>query len=178
MFSTGSARTIRRSPALQVEALEDRTTPSVVGVKMIQDIATGSGASYPAYFTEVNGVVYFAATDASGDRELWRTDGTAAGTWRVADINPIGSSNPRYLTNVNGTLFFTADDGSHGRELWKLDGTTANLVKDIHSGDSSHPRWLVNVGGILFFTANDGTNGRELWMSDGTEANTLLVKDI
>jgi ELWxxDGT repeat protein len=176
LFSARSARTIRRSPALQVEALEDRTTPSVVGVKMIQDIAPGAGASNPAHFTEVNGVVYFAATDASGDRELWRTDGTAAGTYRVADINPNGSSNPQNLTNVNGTLYFSANDGTNGRELWKFDGTTASLVKDIHGNGSSDPRWLVDVNGTLFFTAEDGTSGRELWKSDGT--NTVLVEDI
>jgi ELWxxDGT repeat protein len=178
LFFAYSARTIRRFPALQLEALEDRTTPSFVGVKLIRDIANGSAASYPDHFTEVNGIVYFAATDASGDRELWRTDGTTAGTYRVADINNSGSSNPVNLTNVNGTLFFSADDGTHGRELWKFDGTTASMVKDIHNGGGSDPRWLVNVNGTLFFTADDGTSGRELWKSDGTEANTVLVKDI
>jgi hypothetical protein len=50
---------------------------------------------------------------------LWTSDGTAAGSRMVEDINPSGSSKPMWLTNVNGTLFFTANDGVHGRELWK-----------------------------------------------------------
>jgi ELWxxDGT repeat protein len=160
---------------LQLEALEDRTTPSVVGVKMIQDIAPGAGASNPAYFTEVNGVVYFAATDASGDRELWRTDGTTAGTYRVANINNTGSSNPKYLLNVNGILFFTADDGS-GPALWAYDpqSNNANLVANIIPG----PTNPVSINGVWYFSADDGSTGYELWSYDPSTSTLSQVDDI
>ena len=53
-------------------------------------------------------------------RELWQSDGTAAGTALVKDINPgTYSPGPSYLTAVGGTLFFTAFDYDHGRELWR-----------------------------------------------------------
>src|SRR5262249_28675625 len=52
---------------------------------------------------------------------LWQSDGTAAGTRLVADLNPGPlASDPSYLINANGTLFFSADDGIHGNELWML----------------------------------------------------------
>ncbi|WP_353743905.1 ELWxxDGT repeat protein, partial [Microcystis sp. LSC13-02] len=115
-------------------------------------------------------------------RELWRSDGTAAGTVLVKDINPgFFSSYPLNLTAVGNTLFFTAYDGVNGGELWKSDGTVAGtvLVKDISPGSySSFPRNLTVVGSTLFFTADDGVNGEELWKSDGTEAGTVLVTDI
>ncbi len=39
--------------------------------------------------------------------ELWKSDGTAAGTVMVKDIAPLAtSSSPGDLTNVNGTLYF------------------------------------------------------------------------
>jgi len=70
--------------------------------------------------TNVNGTLFFSAFDDSSSNELWQSDGTAAGTERVADINPgFGSSDPSFLTNVNGTLFFSADDNVNGEELWK-----------------------------------------------------------
>jgi len=57
--------------------------------------------------------------------ELWKSDGTGAGTVMVADIYKgldeyeyLASSEPSWLTDVNGTLFFIANDGEHGRELW------------------------------------------------------------
>jgi ELWxxDGT repeat protein len=114
--------------------------------------------------------------------ELWKSDGTAAGSVMVADIRPgSGSSNPSILTNVGGTLFFTADDGLHGSELWKSDGTTAGtaLINDINVGNTgSNPADLTNVNGTLLFTADDGTHGREVWKSDGSPAGTVIVRDI
>ena len=100
--------------------------------------------------------LFFAANDGTQGTELWKSDGTAAGTVLVKDINP-GSAGftPRYLTNVNGTLFFSANDGTHGVELWKSDGTAAGtvLVKDIRPGsDGSYPGNLTNVNGTLFFS--------------------------
>src|SRR5262249_45487922 len=118
--------------------------------------------------------------------ELWKSDGTPAGTRMVKDINPAGNSSPQYLTNVNGTLFFAADDGVNGSELWKSDGTAAGtvMVKDIFpSFYSSYPGNLTNVNRTLYFSAYDGgfivgAHGRELWKSDGTTTGTTMVKDI
>ncbi|MFW9264164.1 ELWxxDGT repeat protein, partial [Nostoc sp. CALU 546] len=61
--------------------------------------------------TNVNGTLYFVASDSSGGRELWKSDGTQAGTVRVKDIaSGADNSFPSSLTNVNGTLYFTASD--------------------------------------------------------------------
>ncbi|MCA9179762.1 MAG: hypothetical protein KDB14_35140, partial [Planctomycetales bacterium] len=121
-------------------------------------------------------------SDGVSGRELWKSDGTAAGTVLVMDISAgTGSSSPRYFANVNGTLFFNAHDGVSGYELWKSDGTAAGtvLVKDISAGPwHSNPESLTNVNGTLYFSADDGVNGRELWKSDGTAAGTVMVMDI
>ncbi|NCR02294.1 MAG: hyalin, partial [Microcystis aeruginosa L211-11] len=120
--------------------------------------------------------------DGVNGTELWKSDGTAAGTVLVGDIRPGASSSyPGNLTAVGNTLFFSANDGVNGRELWKSDGTAAGtvLVKNIRPGlSTSYPGNLTAVGNTLFFTADDGVNGRELWKSDGTAAGTVLVKDI
>ena len=127
-------------------------------------------------------MVFFAADDGVHGDELWKSDGTGAGTVLVKDIDPGSSgSMPEELTDVNGVLYFTADDGVHGRELWRSDGTEAGtvLVADIRPGKSGGvPQDLTAVGGTLFFAANDGGHGDELWESDGTQTGTILVKDI
>jgi ELWxxDGT repeat protein len=119
--------------------------------------------------TNVGGTLFFAANDGTNGKDLWKSDGTAAGTVVVTDIQLGGAysySSHSTLTNVGGTLFFAARDGTHGKELWKSDGTAAGtvLVTDIQPGSAgSYPAALTNVGGTLFFSAADDTHGDELW---------------
>ncbi|MEA2560134.1 MAG: hypothetical protein QOH06_1638 [Acidobacteriota bacterium] len=113
--------------------------------------------------------------------ELWRSDGTEAGTAQFTDINPMGPSAPGSLVVRGSSLYFSAYDGSTGRELWKSDGTPAGTiqVKDIVPGaGSSNPRSMVAAGNLVYFVADDGSSGTELWRSDGTAAGTFRVKDI
>ena len=134
--------------------------------------------------TNVNGTAFFIAGEPIHGGELWKSDGTEAGTVIVKDIFPgTGSSNPNFLTNVNGTLFFVATDLTFGAALWKSDGTSDGTVRvaNIRQGTDTI-RWFlgpfVNGNGILYFTANDGIHGWELWKSDGTEQGTTMVDDI
>jgi ELWxxDGT repeat protein len=174
----------------------DGTAPGTV---LVKDIFTGlsffgvPNSSFPSNLTAVGNTLFFSAADGVNGTELWKSDGTTAGTVMVKDINPGPDdsvqfdSNSGDFTAVGNTLFFPADDGVNGTELWKSDGTAAGtaLVKDIFPGsdpfgspNGSFPGLLTNVNGTLFFTADDAVNGSELWKSDGTAAGTALVKDI
>ncbi|MBO0697984.1 MAG: autotransporter-associated beta strand repeat-containing protein, partial [Zavarzinella sp.] len=162
-----------------------RSDGTSAGTFLLKDIQPNVGfpiGSDPDELTNVGGTLFFSARDSVSGRELWKSDGTAAGTVRVKDINPgPGDSGPTSLTNVGGTLFFSATDDSGDTELWKSDGTAAGTVrvKDINPGPTaSGPSYLTAVGGTLFFTAFDNTRGNELWKSDGTPDGTIPVKDI
>src|SRR5262245_32557043 len=141
-------------------------------------------SSIPGSLVQIGATTFFAASTPQTGRELWKSDGTEAGTVLVRDIGP-GSqgSGANGLVELNGTLFFRANDGVTGFELWKSDGTQAGTlrVKDILPGSGSALPGslpLLNVNGTLFFAADDGVRGIELWRSDGTEAGTLPVKEI
>lgn len=149
---------------------------------LVKDIRPGFSGSNPLWLAGFGSTLFFAAGDGVTGHELWRSDGTEAGTFLVKDIRPgSGSSVPALFTASGGTVFFVADDEVHGNELWRTDGTAAGttLVKDIDPGSGgSAPRLMTDVGGTLLFRAFTEALGHELWRSDGTEQGTTLVKDI
>lgn len=162
--------------------MEDRRVLAA-DFELLKDIVTApsNASSVPEELTVVGDVTYFVAQTSTLGPQLWKTDGTEAGTLLVKEIRNGGySAKPHSLTNVQGTLYFVAYDDVHGEELWKSDGTAAGtvLVKDVVPGrDGSTIRGLTVVGDDLFFTAGVDRD-IELWKSDGTAEGTTLVKDI
>lgn len=121
---------------------------------------------------------FFAGTTEESGTEIWKSDGTEAGTVMVKEINEYAGSNPTNFTQVGEKIFFLATTRSLGPELWVADATGTRLVKTINPTGYSSIQSLTPHGDELFFTANNGVNGIELWKSDGTEAGTIMVKDL
>ena len=85
---------------------------SPVLVKDIYNFQTNGSITGTANYTQVGSTIFFTAIDGINGFELWKTDGTAAGTVMVKDINPgQHGSQPANLTNVNGVLYFAAAGG-------------------------------------------------------------------
>ena len=157
---------------------------------MVKDIFAGQAAYYqgsnPGGFTVIGDTLFFNARGTSG-YELWKSDGTEAGTVMVKEIEPgnnMYNGGARYLTAAGDTLYFTADDGIHGLELWKSDGTEAGtvMVKDLWPGNDSSgspndgfKERMTAIGDIVYFAGNDGVNGYGLYKSDGTANGTEFI---
>lgn len=134
-------------------------------------------SSFPERLTSVGDTLFFSANDIEHGTELWRTDGTEAGTALVKDIySGTASSDPAELIAVGALLYFSAEDGVHGTELWRSDGTTAgtSLVYDIHPDGSANPQNLTVLKDMLIFSAFDPRDGEELWILEpGSQPKTL-----
>jgi ELWxxDGT repeat protein len=119
----------------------------------------------------VDDLLFFVGAELASGPELWRSDGTGAGTLLLRDIQPgSASSYPQSLTAADGALFFTADDGSSGGQLWTSDGTPSgtarltNLVPGIVRSSPRFPaRYFGRAGGVILFEADDTVHGSELW---------------
>jgi ELWxxDGT repeat protein len=117
-----------------------------------------------------------------GSTQLWRTDGTSAGTGFVKDTAPAaGAGLPLGgMTALNNNLYFVGSDGNGSNGLWRSDGTAAGtgLVTPLPSQSGYFGAVLFAVGSYVYFNGYDSTHGWELWRTDGTAAGTMLLKDI
>ncbi|MGL4465428.1 MAG: hypothetical protein ACRC1K_25030 [Planctomycetia bacterium] len=101
----------------------------------------GLGGRFPRYLTNVGGVLYFAGAQSGNDVELWRSDGTAAGTGQIADIQRGRAKGlPRFLAEFDGSLYFNADDGRLGAELWAFHPDVAADPIDFVVAPASGPQ--------------------------------------
>jgi ELWxxDGT repeat protein len=170
---------------LLVEALEDRCLPSA---SLVRDINVNTASSTPTDLVDVNGLLYFSATDNAGNISLFTSDGTAAHTALVKEFGPANypiSTGVFNLTNLNGEVFFdVATNGFGGRaELWESDGTAAGtrLVKNFTgnvfvnpNGGGAPPTFVAFQNSVYFLIEpfND-PSAVQLWKTDG--ANTVQV---
>lgn len=140
---------------------------------LVKDIHP-TGDSYPSEMVVFKGRVIFDAEDDTHGRELWISDGTAAGTTLVKDINAgVGSANPKNLVVLNNKVIFTRG----GTELWQTDGTEDGTTQ-ISGGTFVSISDQGLLGNMMIFSMNDGTHGWELWKTDGTQEGTVMIKDI
>jgi ELWxxDGT repeat protein len=134
----------------------------------------------PPKFVLGDGVLYYAAESLDGSvHELWKTNGTPAGTVRVADLS--NGQPGRYtkpLTYVDGRLYFADSDGVSGSELWRLAAASGEIeqVADVAPGaDGSTPLFAAPINGRLVIWANDQIHGYEPWVTPLTEPPNVVV---
>ncbi len=158
-------------------------------------LSSSGGGFLEQLFAAVGGQAIGRFTDASGDLELWRSDGSVLGTTRLADIGsaPGSSLISRIVPSASSRIgYFTAFRSDTGYELWRTDGTAAGtrLVIDLAPGTASGvagpgpvgspfeaPRRAIALGERLLFSGNDGVSGDEPWVSDGSVAGTQRLAE-
>jgi len=132
-------------------------------------------------FINVNGTLFFIANSGIEGYELWKSDGTTAGTTLIKDFLPStlsgGYSN---FTVVGSKLYFIVEENGI-KKLCVSDGTVAGsqaLETLSPSVDMTNGYPLIGIGNTLLFVAYHSQYGYELYKTDGTSAGTSFLKDI
>jgi ELWxxDGT repeat protein len=140
------------------------TDGTAAGTRAIQLGGTFQGGLRP---TSMSDTALFVLR-AGGAVQLWRSDGTPAGTVMVAPL-PSSGVNAAGAVTLNGVLYFGLNGAQSGSsELWRTDGTSAGTYAVGAVGPYQTPP--VVAGSYFYFL-----NGSSLWRSDGTAPGTVVV---
>ncbi len=151
-------------------------------------LTTFSGASLaaePGSFGTLNsGISLFAASDDEAGLEVWRSNGTAAGTYRLTDdaCNEYCESFNYFFAPwiVAGSRAFVYAQEDEVSTLWVTDGSrdgTFPVYEGTRISNLQHPVWVRRLR-LLFFVVQVASTpfDYELWRSDGTPEGTRKVK--
>jgi ELWxxDGT repeat protein len=139
--------------------------PAVASADRLVPPASPPGPTFLSTGLELvafDGYVYFAANDGVVGNELWRTDGTPAGTTRVMDFK-IGSAsangNPRQFTVVGNRLFLTASNAETGVGIYVIDpgGTPQATTATGSAGPAGGGTLIGAVGGKALLVHYNGS---------------------
>ncbi len=145
------------------------------GTSVLDPALTGQASN----ITNVNGTLYFIDSASVNDNQLWKSDGTQAGTVAVTNINTGGDGfiGSDFVATANGIIYFAGDDQTHGSQLWETNGTSAGtfMVAQLDVGNALYSSSdITAIGNEIYFVADTGS-GTRLWESDGTSANTQVL---
>ena len=166
---------------------------AVVGGRNASLVAIGQGSSFKTIelqgrlvtdqLQRVGNLLFFFVEDEG--MALWRTDGTAEGTWKLRDIEHLASP----LGAVDGLVVFLA--GDEETRLWRSDGTVAGTfgtpIDRARKTESAFVIRFIAAEDMIYFVAarrpvitpsdslSSGHFSGQLWRTDGTPEGTVLT---
>jgi ELWxxDGT repeat protein len=159
-----------------------RSDGSLSGTHIVADIKKGADASIPEFpstgpIASIGAVLYFAADDGTG-LGLWRSDGTADGTYRVSNVKLLDG----FVAAIGQRLFFQGPGANGtGGELWTSDGTAAG-TKQLSNSFPGQPHsgagLLTATSSGIFFVANDGNGTTKLVFMKPDGSSLHVVSDL
>jgi ELWxxDGT repeat protein len=152
-----------------------RTDGTVAGTAQLTNVAPPDRLDLSLAALSGGTVLFF--IERHDRRELWRSDGTAAGTVMVSVIPGNALSRPPAGFASTGTQAWFAINGDDGKAtLWRSDGTPAGTAAAVilPAGLEVLGLPITRAGGHVFFeTAQlSGTRDVQLWSTDGNPSNT------
>lgn len=180
-----------------------KTDGTESGTILIKDINPNQGDAFlndnRAYvrlqqFKLFNNELYFYANNGTNGMEIWKTNGTSAGTIMLKDINPGANSSyrpsldtrPRFVEFNNELYFIAASSGTDNNlgtiKMWKTNGTTsgtviANVVNNaVNPATISVTKYFTFNNQLYFHGTSVVGNKTVLARTDGT--NTVLINNI
>lgn len=181
----------------------DPATGNAELVAEIQARESGDAQIRRIQVDNVHNVAYFIGQPANENEEMYITDGTGAGTYKLIDVCPPDFtasgiqwpfvSQDRYMLWRQNTprKYAGADSVNYtkalGEQLWVYDIVEDSVyflshfnktVLESGDGDGTQYAWPIDYNGKCYFRAHDGVHHVELSTTDFTPEGTKQIVDI
>jgi ELWxxDGT repeat protein len=153
---------------------------TVAGTIILQD---DNENHKPDYFTPYKNVLYFSGNAYGDNFQVFKTNGTPAGTSQAINPNSLGTGGigfgGDYMVVHKDSLYLAAWRIETGFELWSSAGTTATTkCLDLVPGTaSSIPSQMTSTDNYLFLMYNSPEYGKELFVLDHITVSTKDISD-
>ena len=144
------------------------TDGTEAGTELLVDLDTSTlGGSSITMLRPAGANAYLAIA-----KKLFRSDGTAAGTYELADLQQDSYSSSYPSAAMDLTLLYSGGAGET-EGLWKTDGTAAGtgLVKAMTDISAIH----ADPAGYAVVSTGLSWNPSKTWLTDGTSAGTVQI---
>ncbi|MCC9606607.1 hypothetical protein LOC68_17015 [Blastopirellula sp. JC732] len=139
----------------------------------VADVTPGSPYFTSSRMVSVGDVVYFFAND--GDGPLWRSDGTAEGTYKVESTPGVYVTK---FTQYDDSIFFVTNDGATS-SVWRIDASGVSRI--LQTTPTVETNWFggLRTGGdhLLFAMNRQGKTG-DVWSWNETTEEMELVANL
>lgn len=155
---------------------------SVAGTHMVK-IINAKGIAAEKLVPFENGVAML--INNAGRLELWKSDGTASGTVKVANAPAAHVFETSLMSANDHLIFLTTPTATPDRDttIWSSDGTVGDLVAIdhigggsilAHSGTTEYEPFAVDQR-VIYCTFQPASNNGQLWSTDGTVDGTFAI---
>ena len=169
------------------------------GTQMVKDIEPGATGSWPSYGPSpsygstyrgeglyvIGNEIYFTADTTANGLEVWKTDGTAAGTTRVTDIvagSGDGMTTGGPILGTSSGVIFNGKASSSGFSYYLYDGTNVTEfsgslagMPNALSANTSYVGYADGTKAIINAAVNNGSSDvAEIWITDGSTSSKLM----
>ncbi len=202
----GWSANLLRSAAVVAAGMVVATDCRAQSASLVVDVRTLPPVQVPSFNSSARpgalssgSRLYFVAYDPVHGWELWRTDGTPAGTQLALDVYPGAGSGcdptnsgaqstaPLFRGPGDTIFFFATIEGANSLWVIRPDGS----INQVYPASPDDPKLVVDgstvparaaiLGNSVYFAAGAVINnvgaGQALWASDGTAVGTRIVFD-
>ncbi len=173
------------TPELGREPWRSGLTPeSTVLVRELNPFRDGVG-SQPHGLMKLGDQALFLASAPDPAQQLWKSDGTEAGTQpiTVAVDGPVQIGGPLDAgggSELGSLALFGASDARSHLDLWRSDGSVSGTFPLLPPGTglAGYGRVAEPAGPRAYFSATTNEAGYEPWTTDGSLAGTRQLADL